>query len=465
MRPMEHLARGIVLPLLLGGGMLQGCVHHAPQPLRLERNLQELEARRLTDPIVLRQVRSKLGTGRSAAADGGWGRAELLVAALEFNPALGEARAKLQQAAAGLANARALPNPTLSLASEYDLARASEPSWLWGVGSSFLLDGVVGRPVRIDLAQAELRGARADFADALWSVRREVRASVLAVVMAQRRVALLEPATQHWETLRRMAATRIETGESPRSDELQAEVELARSRAALEDARRGLAEGRSRLAAALGVGAPALEAVKVEWNDVEELPAVTDEMLADTRGRALLSRSDLARAIADYDARELELKQQTRAQYLQISLGPGYTYDHGVRKLTLGASIGLPVFNHNQGPIAQALAARETAGLHVLATQAGILHEIDAAAAAYALAVAAREKIRAQRLASESLASAAGRAFTAGAIDHPTRLGAEVSLNVERLAELDALDRAQQALGQLEDALRTPLSGPEVSLP
>ena len=48
--------------------------------------------------------------------------------------------------------------------------------------------------------------------------------------------------------------------------------------------------------------------------------------------------------------------------------------------------------------------------------------------------------------------------------DRPTLLAAEVALNAETLAELDALDRAQQALGQLEDAVRAPLSGPETSL-
>ncbi len=101
------------------------------------------------------------------------------------------------------------------------------------------------------------------------------------------------------------------------------------------------------------------------------------------RSRALLSRPDLERAIADYDARELELKQQVSAQYLQTSLGPGYTYDHGIRKATFNASIALPIFNRNEGPIAEAVAARELAGRHALTVQATILNEIDAAAQGY----------------------------------------------------------------------------------
>ncbi len=69
-----------------------------------------------------------------------WGRADLLVAALELSPPLAEARASLKLSQAGMKTARALQNPTISLSSEYDLARAAEPTWLWGIGSSFLID-------------------------------------------------------------------------------------------------------------------------------------------------------------------------------------------------------------------------------------------------------------------------------------------------------------------------------------
>jgi cobalt-zinc-cadmium efflux system outer membrane protein len=214
----------------------------------------------------------------------------------------------------------------------------------------------------------------------------------------------------------------------------------------------------------MGVTDQALAEVSLSWDDLEQLPPAGANAVSELRSRALLSRPDLERAIADYDVRELELKQQVSAQYLQTSLGPGYTYDHGVRKATFNASVALPIFNRNEGPIAEAFAAREVAGKHALVVQAKILNEIDAAAAGYASALDALARTQAQRAASESLAESARQAFAADSSDRPTVLAAEVTLNTERLAELDALDRAQQALGQLEDALRTPLSGPETSL-
>jgi outer membrane protein TolC len=387
-----------------------------------------------------------------------------LLAAVDLKPSRAEARAQLEQAAASLKTARALQNPTLSLATEYDLSRAAEPPWLWGLGTGFLLDTFAGRAVRMDLAQAGVRGAHADFTDAVWTVRRDVRAALLAVTIAQRRVALLEPGVQQRSDLARLARARIEAGESARSEGLQAEVELARSRGALEEARRALIESRAKLTAALGVTEAALAEVSTTWGDLEQLPPENPAALKELRSRALLSRPDLERAIADYDARELELKQQVSAQYLQASLGPGYTYDHGIRKATFDASIALPIFNRNEGPIAEAAAAREVAGKHALAVQAKILNEIDAAAQGYASALESFARTRAQRVASESLAESARRAFAADFIDRPTLLAAEAALNAERQAELDALERAQQSLGELEDAVRTPLSGPETSL-
>jgi outer membrane protein TolC len=450
--------------MILALDALTGCAHYSPKPLAPAQSLQDLQARHLTDPQLLQQIAAKLGRTDSTIGAKHFDRAELLVAALELNPGLAEARAQLEQTAVAVKTARAIQNPTLSLASEFDLTRAAESPWLWGLGSSVLVDAFTGRRLRINLAETNVRGARADFADALWNVRRDVRAALLAVIVAERRIALLESDVRQRSDLAQLAHARIEAGESARSEGLQADLEFARSRAALEEARRALIDSRSKLAGGIGITEAALQEVAVTWDDLEQLPSLTDASLADRRAQALLSRADLERAIADYDAREFELQQQMGAQYLQTSLGPGYTYDHGIRKSTFSASIALPIFNRNEGPIGEALAAREVAGRHALTVQAKILNEIDAAADTYRTAVEALDRTQAQRVASESLAESARRAFDVEAIDRPTLLAAESALTTERLAELDALDRTQQALGALEDALRTPLTGSETLL-
>ncbi len=453
-------------PLALGF-LLAGCAHYEAKPLAPAQLLQQIEHRRLTDADVVARVRLATASTPEGVADTApitWGRAQLLVAALQLSPSLAEARAQLAQVAATQGTARAIQNPTVSLATEYDLSRAGEPPWLYGIGTSFLLDAFLARRQRIDLAQASLRGARADFSEAVWTVRRDLRAALLGVVIPESRVHALELDVQQRVQLASLAQARVAAGESARSDSLQAQLELSRSQVALDEARRLLAEGQGKLAAVLGVSAEAVKGIAPRWEDLEDLRFPSEPALQALREQALLARPDLERAIADYVAKELELRQQTRSQYLQASLGPGYTYDHGVRKVTLGASIAVPVFNHNEGPIAEAAAAREAAGRHAITVQAAILSEIDSAMAAYASSLAALERVRSQRITNEALATSARRALDADASDRPTWLAAELAVSTERVAEVDALERAQQALGQLEDAVRTPLFGPETTL-
>src|SRR5262249_53488232 len=163
------------------------------------------------------------------------------------------------------------------------------------------------------------------------------------------------------------------------------------------------------------------------------LQPLTEDTIKNARDRALLSRPDLERAIADYETRDYDLRQQVSAQYLQTSLGPGYTWDHGIHKLTFGASIALPIFNRNEGPIAEAAAARDVAGQHAMVVQSTILNEIEAAQTGYTSALESLARVRAARAASERLATSAQRAFDIDASDRPTLLTAQSVATVERL--------------------------------
>ena len=454
-------------PLLMSLMLSAACAHYEPKPLEPEQTLRQFQSRRLTDAGILARVRAATAprtADQDAAEPVTWGRAQLLVAALELNPALAESRAQLEQASTALGTARALQNPTVNLAAEYDVSRAGESPWLWGIGTGFLLDTFFSRPKRIDLAQAGIRGAHADFSEALWTVRRDLRTALLAVVIARKRVDALELDVRQRTELVNLARSRVSAGESARSEESQASLELSRAQTSWDDAHRLLAEGQGALAAALGVTADALNEITPQWEDLDRLERPDELSLRGLRDQALLSRPDLERAIADYQARDLDLRQQVTSQYLQASLGPGYTWDHGVRKVTLGASFSLPIFNRNEGPIAEAHAARETAGRHAVTVQANILSQIDAATATYSTALAALERIRRQRTLNESLAASARRALDVDVGDRPTLLIAELAVSTERIAEIDAIERAQQALGQLEDALHTPLFGPEMRL-
>jgi outer membrane protein TolC len=428
---------------------ISGCVAYRAQPLQPAQSAAALRTR------VLPEV-----------SGGVWDQAGLLQAAAG-SPALAEARAKLSESVAAVTTARALPDPQVSLGAEYDIAgqTTSEGSpWLWSVGTSFLLDAGLVRRLRISLADAGVRAARLDYVDGLWTLRHELRAALLTALLGAQRVGLLDDTIAGRERLLRLTQARVAAGEAAQSDRLQAELELSRARSARDDAERTRRDALAKLASLVGVPVSAFNHVSLQWSDLSAPQAPAAERLSRLSDAALLSRTDLERAVVDYDVSETQLRQQVRLQYPQVSLGPGYTYDHGVRRITVGASFSLPVLSRNRGPIAEAEARRASAGAHVLTVQAQILSEIETAQADLEVSLAALERAQAQSRAAHALADQTQRGFDLGGEDRPTLLTAQLVASAEDLAVLDALERAQTAVGALEDALRTPLSGPEMSL-
>src|SRR5204863_2457362 len=113
----------------------------------------------------------------------------------------------------------------------------------------------------------------------------------------------------------------------------------------------------------------------------------------EARQQALLGRPDILAALADYAAAEASLRIEIAKQYPDIHLTPGYQFDQGEHKWSLGIAAELPVLNQNQGPIAEALARREESAARFAALQAKVLAEIDRGLAAR---VAALEQVTRQ---------------------------------------------------------------------
>lgn len=399
-----------------------------------------------------------------AIRSGQWNRAQLLVLASERSPKISIAKAQLQVVDAVKKTASMLPNPTLTLGSEYNLSRSAESPWLWSVSTDWLLDIGLRRQLRVTAADANVQAARLDYAEALWAVRSELRASLLSYLISTRRVQLLAEAQKYQARLLEMRRERIAQGESAEGDALQVELELALTKGNLADATRISSQSLAQIAATLGMPLSALQSQSFIWDDLLQVTALDEESLSHLRDKALLSRTDLERAVIDYQRCELSLQQAVHEQYPQFSVGPGYSWDHGMKKLSLGLSLGLPVFNRNQGPIAEAQAARDMAGQQATVVQEQIIGEIDLARQLYISSIEKLQSTVQQHDIAEKLLRQVQQSLALGASDQTEFITAQLNLNIQSLAVLDSVERMQQSLGQLEDALRTPLSGPEVAL-
>ncbi|MBX6420163.1 MAG: TolC family protein [Nevskia sp.] len=454
------IGRRRIMALL--GLLLAGCAAYQAQPLNLADNAQRFAARRLDAPQLRDAIAPLLPAPPASWPPSRWDRGMLLAVALVDNPQLAVARAEVGAAAAREVAAAERPNPVTSLQSEYAL-RDTRP-WLYGISFELPLRTPGRRRLAIDAARLDRLQARWALVDRTWDVRRSLIRALSDWRAARERERTLEQLSAAQARLLDVERRRVAAGEDAPATLLALEADAQHS---AQERARSFAEASSAqaaAAAALGLPPPALDGLALDWPDWGAPPALDEARLDAAREQALLTRADLAAAIADYDAAEKRLQLAVARQYPELVLSPGYYWDHGISKFPLDVAFELPLFNRHQGEIAQARAARELAGENLLALQARIYGEIAAARAqedlARQAAAAADQRLQqAQRQAQD-----AALALKLGAADAQVPLTADVARYRAQLEALEARAALQGARNALEDALHTPLSGPELDL-
>lgn len=111
---------------------------------------------------------------------------------------------------------------------------------------------------------------------------------------------------------------------------------------------------------------------------------------------AVLNRLDIRQALTEYSAAEAALQLEIAKQYPDLNFGPTYAFEEGAHLFTLAVGLTLPIFNRNQGPIAEAKARREVVAEQFLATQGAGIAQSEQAMAKYTAAL--EELSEAQRL-------------------------------------------------------------------
>jgi outer membrane protein TolC len=230
---------------------------------------------------------------------------------------------------------------------------------------------------------------------------------------------------------------------------------------AVREAERQGVDARAQLVTAIGIPLQALDGVNLSFDAFEnpERPGA-DIATAALRRDALVNRSDVQGLLAEYASAESGLQLQIANQYPNITLTAGYFYDAGQNKYELYPGADLPIFNQNQGPIAEAVARREAVAARFTALQTQIIDAVDEAGADY------RAATRALTTADTLLAGEVDRerrmlrSFRAGEIDHPTLVTAQLERIVAEQSRFDAMVQQRKALGAVEDALQHPFFGP-----
>jgi outer membrane protein, heavy metal efflux system len=433
--------------LLLAGCAMQ---RYQPSPIVAGATASQFESRTLADD-GLRSFEEKNQSPLASWPPRTWNLQTLSLAALYFNPALELARARLARADAATVTAGARPNPTLGLS-------PGIPSpYLLTLDFAFPIETGGKRGYRIQSARNLDQAARFDLADSAWSVLSGARLALLNYLLASRSLELVRSEEQVRGDQVKILEQIQSAGEIPRLDVDLARIELSKSEVTQRAAEGQSAEAETALAAAIGVPVAGIRGAQFLWPDLDTPPSPESFFSAEIQRDAVLNRLDVRRSLAQYAAAEADLQLEIAKQYPDINIGPGYTFEETHSFFTVGISSVIPLFNRNQGPIAEAEARRKEAAAAFLQTQAQVVAKSERALAVYTAAL--RELAEAQSLyqLQEMQLQTVQQAIRAGADNRLSLDGVQIQLSVLARARLDALGRAQRALGDLEDAVQRPL--------
>jgi len=434
--------------------ILLGCAarRYQPAPIVSTETASRLETRNLADPGLHAFVEKNVGHTVAPWPPKTWDSAMLYLAALYFSPALDAARARVGESQAAIVTAGARPNPSLSIT-------PGIPSpYLFNLDFSVPIETAGKRGHRIQTARSLDQAARFDLADSAWKVRSGVRIALLNYLLAARSLDLLRSE----ETIRgeqvNILQQRFSVGEIPRPEVDLSRIELSKAHLAINTVEGQLAEAKAALAASIGIPVAGLQGLDFSWTDLDSPPSAESLSPEEIQQDAVLNRLDVRRSLAQYAATEADLQLEISKQYPDLQIGPGYTYEERNSFFVIGFSTTLPLFNRNQGPIAEAEARRKEAAAAFREKQAQVIAGGERALAPYTAALKELAKVD-QSLSKlqDSQLQMMQQAVRLGEEDRLSLNGVQIQSAVLARVRLDALARAQNALGELEDAVQRPL--------
>jgi outer membrane protein, heavy metal efflux system len=438
---------------LLGVLFLAGCAaqRYRPAPIVASATASRFQSRNLGDSGLQLFVEQNLGHSVSPWPPATWDLQTLSLAALYFNPALDSARARVAGTEAALITAGARPNPTLSI------SPGVPTPYLLTLDFAIPIETAGKRGHRIQAASSLDQAARFDLADSAWTVRSGVRAALLNYILASQTLELFRSE----ETVRQEQVHILErilsAGEIPRQSVDLARIELSKSHLAVSATEGQIDEARAALAAAIGIPVAGLRGAQFSWPGIDNPPSAESLSPEEVQRDAVVNRLDIRRALAQYAAAEAGLQLEIAKQYPDINIGPGYTYEETHSFFTVGASSTIPLFNRNQGPIAEAEARRKEAAAVFVERQAQVIARSERALAVYNGALKELSEAESLRKLQENQAQITQQAIRSGTDIRLSLDSVEIQVWLLARARLDALTRAQRALGELEDAVQSPL--------
>lgn len=293
---------------------------------------------------------------------------DLVRRALTSNGELAATRIEIERAIARVRQAGLRPNPTLDFEQTTGRVLGSPGESETNIGLALPIELGGKRRRRIELAQAELEAVEAEVADRERRLTLDVRTIYADALAAMRELEMTEDLNRLDLQTTRFVQARVNEGESAplELNLLRVEVDRLRSRRALVEGR--LSVSLLRLKSLAGI--PANEPLRLREDLTTAAlptPPASVEAAIDI---ALRSRPDLRLARLTEEVAQAGLKLARASGAPELTAFTRYTISRSAfddtpvgvlrdrdKLLTVGVSIGIPVFNRNQGVKAEFAAA------------------------------------------------------------------------------------------------------------
>ena len=365
-----------VLTLVTGCSMIE----QGPTPSSLM--YADFETRTLDNPRLGEFIEASLHRQISPWPPESWDLTTLTLVAYYYHPDLDIARARWAQAKGGVTTASRRPNPTAD--TRYQYVSNPEPDTPVSVSEStlfFPIEAIGKRRNRIAQAECLSEAARLNIRHTASDVQTRVCVNMINLYEAMHTEALLKQNVAFYEENDRLLQQRLREGELSPLEVTRARLLLSEARLALAQGQKQRADARVQLANAVGVSHTALEGITISFDLPEDIELHLNRRTL--QYQSLRSRPDVLASLAEYSASQSALKAELVARYPDIQLGPGFEWDQGLDKWGISASVPLPVFDRNQGPVSEARARLEEASARFTSLQSQAIGEIEQACTGY----------------------------------------------------------------------------------
>ena len=452
-----------LLPITFSVLLLASCASYTPKPIVASDTMAVFEARTLDSHGLKNFILQNSENKTSNWPPTSWDLNLLTLAALYYSPDLDVARAQWGMVKAGAITAGMMPNPALGLSTQPSTTVSGISSWPLGWNLDIPVETAGKRGYRIEQSKQLSQASQFNLYGTAWQVRSRLKAALIELYLTQENVVWLGKQEASRSEMADLLERRFTEGAISLPETTQARIALAQTRLALQEAQKRQGVASVQVAAAIGLPVNRLERINLSFAELAKIPNPENLPSPEARRQALLNRTDIRASLVEYEASQNALQLEIAKQYPDIHLGPAYVWNPGLQ-WQVGVSFSLPLFNRNEGPIAEAEARREEAAAKFNALQARAISEVDSAWISYQAAsrqlTEADALLQAQQKQQRSIVAE----FNIGESDRLVLAGGQLELITAEQARLDAQAKAIQSLELLEDAIQRPLA-PEVFQP